>query len=337
MRVSTQEYESQQRVTRNTYGKEVTGTNPAIQKKDISSKVDTKKTETTAKIDVQQSLAQARKESTGTDANLCTEKGGTDSKNIEQALKSDINNSENSQLGGEEATKLIVSPHLLSQYEQFSQQIGKQNNPQVDDLKDQDIEIIPKNPTGEIMLKIEEIPPLDIFYSPKHRVVVRKQRKRRKTDQDAVLTSQVEFMNIVYKNAEVNPSEDLTKLSQYAGAYNASTIDKASEVTQSIKNKYVKIAMLEEHVTENQQKIIQLEQRLQDGELKSKKLEEQISIEKENIDQQNLEKQKQLNQEIAILQALLQNEQTSKIEQEKMFQSKLDKFKNYPILDQFKN
>jgi len=65
-------------------------------------------------------------------------------------------------------------------------------------------------------------------------------------------------MNIVYKNVEVNPSEDLTKLSQYAGAYSAATIDKASEVTQLMKQNDVQIAMLEEQVTENQQKIIQL-------------------------------------------------------------------------------
>jgi len=51
-------------------------------------------------------------------------------------------------------------------------------------------------------------------------------------------------MNIVYKSAEVNPSEDLTKLSQYAGAYSAATIDKASEVTQLMKQNDVQIAML---------------------------------------------------------------------------------------------
>ena len=81
--------------------------------------------------------------------------------------------------------------------QQFAQQIGLKNNPQVDDPKDQDVEIIPENPTAEIMLKIEEIPPLGIFYSPKHRVVVRKQRKTRRTDQDALLASQGEFLNVV--------------------------------------------------------------------------------------------------------------------------------------------
>ena len=110
------------------------------------------------------------------------------------------------------------------------------------------------------MLKVEEIPPLDIFYSPKHRAVVRKQTNRRRKNQESLSTSQVELMNIVWKNTEVNPSEDLTKLSQYAGTYSAATIDKASEVTQMMKQKEVQIAMLEEQAIENQQKIMQLEQ-----------------------------------------------------------------------------
>ena len=198
------------------------------------------------------------------------------------------------------------------------------------------MEIIPEHPTGEIMLKVEEILPLDIFYSPKHRVVVKKQRKRRRTDQDALSTSQVEFMNIVWKNVEVNLSEDLTKLSQYAGAYSAATIDKASEVSQLMKQKDLQIAMLEEQATENQNKIIQLEQQLQDEELRSKQPEEQLSIEKKKIDEQALNKQQQLSQEVEKLQNILQNEKNAKIEQEKIFQSALEKFKDYPKLYQFK-
>ena len=60
-----------------------------------------------------------------------TEKGDTGSKPIVQAVKGDMSNNPNSQLGREENTEkvveyseLIVSPHLLSQYEQFAQQIG---------------------------------------------------------------------------------------------------------------------------------------------------------------------------------------------------------------------
>ena len=64
------------------------------------------------------------------------------------------------------------------------------------------------------------------------------------------MASQGEFLNIVYKNAEVDPSEDLTKLSQYVSAYSASTIDKASEVSQLVKQKDMKITIFEEEVAE---------------------------------------------------------------------------------------
>ena len=69
---------------------------------------------------------------------------------------------------------MIITSHFLQQYEQFAQQIGEQNNPQVDNLNNQDIEIIPEHPSEEIVLRVEDIPPLDSFYNPKHRAVVRK-------------------------------------------------------------------------------------------------------------------------------------------------------------------
>jgi len=42
--------------------------------------------------------------------------------------------------------------------------------------------------------------------------------------------------SVVWKE-EFDPSDDLTKLSQYAGAYSVATIDKASEVTNLLKEK----------------------------------------------------------------------------------------------------
>lgn len=44
-------------------------------------------------------------------------------------------------------------------------------------------------------------------------------------------------MNVIWKDLEVNPSEDLTKLSQFSGAYTTATIDKATEVSQLIREK----------------------------------------------------------------------------------------------------
>ena len=65
-------------------------------------------------------------------------------------------------------------------------------------------------------------------------------------------------------------------------------------------------------------------------------MEEQLGIEKKKLDQQALNKQQQLTQEVAKLQTLLQNEKNAKAKQEKIFQARLDKFKDYPKLDQFK-
>lgn len=42
------------------------------------------------------------------------------------------------------------------------------------------MEIILTFSTSEIVLKIEEIPPLDVFYSPKHKAVMSRSRKKRK-------------------------------------------------------------------------------------------------------------------------------------------------------------
>jgi len=99
-----------------------------------------------------------------------------------------------------------------------------------------DVEIIPKDPSDQIVLQIEDIPPLDVFYSPKHRAVVKRQRKRRRLDQPSLLLEQSEIANVVWKE-EFNPSDDLTKLSHYVGAYSAATMDKASEVSVSLKKK----------------------------------------------------------------------------------------------------
>ena len=46
----------------------------------------------------------------------------------------------------------------------------------------QDTEVIPAFPTDEIILKVTDIPPLDVFYNPLHKAVVRKLRKRRRIE-----------------------------------------------------------------------------------------------------------------------------------------------------------
>ena len=122
-----------------------------------------------------------------------------------------------------------------------------------------DAKIIPKDPSDQIVLQIEDIPPLDVFYSPKHRAVVKRQRKRRRLDQSSLLPDQTEMANVVWKE-EFNPSDDLTKLSQYAGAYSAVTIDKASEVSLLLKTKDQEVFSLQAQLTEAKQKAEQAEQ-----------------------------------------------------------------------------
>jgi len=43
------------------------------------------------------------------------------------------------------------------------------------------VEIIPENSFDEIVLRVEEIPPLDVFYSPMLKAVIKRQRKKEKT------------------------------------------------------------------------------------------------------------------------------------------------------------
>ena len=91
-----------------------------------------------------------------------------------------------------------------------------------------EMEHIPITPSSELMLKIEEIPPLDVFYSPQHKAVVRRQRKKRKLEN--VPSHDAEHLYVLWKYPTTNPPENLTKLSQITGAYASTDIDKASEV-----------------------------------------------------------------------------------------------------------
>ena len=116
-----------------------------------------------------------------------------------------------------------------------------------------EVQIIPKDPSDQIILQIEEIPPLDVFYSPRHKAVVKRQRKRKRTDQPSLFPEQTVTGNVVWKE-EFDPSDDLTKLSQYAGAYSAATIDKAPEVSLLLKTKDQEIFLLQAQLTEAQQK-----------------------------------------------------------------------------------
>ena len=74
-----------------------------------------------------------------------------------------------------------------------------------------DMEHILVTPSYELILKIEEIPPLDIFYSPQHKVVVRRQRKKIKLEN--VLCHDAGKLDVLWQDPTTNPTETLTKLS----------------------------------------------------------------------------------------------------------------------------
>ena len=105
---------------------------------------------------------------------------------------------------------------------------------------------VPITPSSEILLNVEEIPPLDVFYSPQHKAVVRRQRKKRKLEN--ALSQYAEHLDVLWKDPKNNPTENLTKRSQIAGAYASATIDKASEVQQLLKEQENHIQLLQKQL-----------------------------------------------------------------------------------------
>ena len=89
-------------------------------------------------------------------------------------------------------------------------------------------EHIPITPLCELLLNVEDIPPLDVFYSPKYKAVVKKQRKKRKLE-DAIAT-EAEQLDVLWKDPTTKPTDNLAKLSQITGDYASATIDKALEI-----------------------------------------------------------------------------------------------------------
>ena len=96
-----------------------------------------------------------------------------------------------------------------------------------------------------------DIPPLDVFYSPLHKAVVIKQRKRRRIE--TPLGNEV--MEVVWKDTPSNPIENLTRLSQFIGAYTTATIDKATKVSILIQEKDVKIMELQHQLDEERKSL----------------------------------------------------------------------------------
>lgn len=93
----------------------------------------------------------------------------------------------------------------------------------------QKVEHIVVTPTSRIILRIEEISPLDVFHGPHDKVVVKRQRKKRKLDSIVATTPENEPMDVLWKDSPIDPSANLNRLSQFAGAYAIVTMEKAIE------------------------------------------------------------------------------------------------------------
>ena len=108
------------------------------------------------------------------------------------------------------------------------------------------MEHIPITPSSEIMLKIEEIPPLDVFYSPQHKAVVRRQSKKIKLEN--VLSHDAEQLDVLWQDPTTDPTENITKLSQITGAYAFAAIDKASEVRKLLNEKENQVQVMQKQL-----------------------------------------------------------------------------------------
>lgn len=109
-----------------------------------------------------------------------------------------------------------------------------------------DMEIILAFPTVEIFLKIEGILPLDVFYSPKHKVVMSKSRKKTKLEKSQVLVTNETPFKSLWKGAQIAPYEELNRLSRFARAYVSATIDKAAKIQLLMKERGQSIVQLEQ-------------------------------------------------------------------------------------------
>jgi len=59
----------------------------------------------------------------------------------------------------------------------------------------QETKHIPIAPTSKFVERIKEIPPLDVFYKPQHKAIMRRQRKKRMLD--FVLTPEDELLDVL--------------------------------------------------------------------------------------------------------------------------------------------
>lgn len=100
------------------------------------------------------------------------------------------------------------------------------------------------------------MPPLDIFYSPQHKAIVKMGRKKRKLDQSqSLMPNKLSSFEFLWKGSSATPTKELGKLTQFVGAYASATIDKVVEVQELLKEKEEKIISLKQKFNTKKQKI----------------------------------------------------------------------------------
>ena len=135
---------------------------------------------------------------------------------------------------------------------------------------------------------------------------------------------------------ELDPSDDLTKLSQYAGAYSAATIDKASEVSLLLKTKDQEIFALQAELAEAQNKAAQAEEQLLAQQQVNNQLTQQLQTEKQRIDQSAIQKQKELSEALAQLKAANEQMMKTKDEQIAQLSAQLEEIKGTQKVEEFR-
>jgi len=111
----------------------------------------------------------------------------------------------------------------------------------------QQTEIIRTLSTSEIILKVTEILPPDVFYSPLHKVVVKRQRKRKRVETPELPPGNVP-MDIFWRDIPFNPTALANGLSQFMGEYAMSTMEKDTQFYTLLREKEERIARLEQQL-----------------------------------------------------------------------------------------
>jgi len=84
-----------------------------------------------------------------------------------------------------------------------------------------------------------------------------------------MLSPEAEPLDVLQQDPTTDPTENLTRLSQIAGAYASATIEKASEVQLFLKDKKDKILFLQQQLQqasvsqEGEEKLVKLQQDFQ--------------------------------------------------------------------------